>query len=82
MAEHEHERNDQSLPTATTTTAKGNLVEIGDLSPSISRTIDLHTSTPTTIDLCTPVPITIDLCSPELASNTNTTDSPVHLSPK
>ncbi|CAF1049446.1 unnamed protein product [Rotaria sordida] len=78
----EHERNDQSLSTATTTTAKGNLVEIGDLSPSTSRTIDLHTSTPTTIDLCTPVPITIDLCSPELASNTNTIDSPLHLSPK
>ncbi|CAF4096049.1 unnamed protein product [Rotaria sordida] len=77
--EHEHERIDQPLPT---TTAAGNLVEIVDLSPSTSRTIDLRTPTPTTIDLSTPAPITIDLDSPQIPSNTNTTDSPLHLSPK
>ncbi|CAF1259734.1 unnamed protein product, partial [Rotaria sordida] len=77
--EHEHERIDQPLPT---TTAAGNLVEIVDLSPSTSRTIDLRTPSPTTIDLSTPAPITIDLDSPQIPSNTNTTDSPLHLSPK
>ncbi|CAF4002865.1 unnamed protein product, partial [Rotaria sordida] len=35
-----------------------------------------------TIDLSTPAPITIDLDSPQIPSNTNTTDSPLHLSPK
>ncbi|CAF4080974.1 unnamed protein product [Rotaria sordida] len=78
--EHEHERIDQPLPT--TTTAAGNLVETVDLSPSTSRTIDLCTPTPKTIDLSTPAPITIDLDSPQIPSNTNTTDSPLHLSSK
>ncbi|CAF1491219.1 unnamed protein product [Rotaria sordida] len=78
--EHEHERIDQPLPT--TTTAAGNLVETVDLSPSTSRTIDLCTPTPKKIDLSTPAPITIDLDSPQIPSNTNTTDSPLHLSSK
>ncbi|CAF4323682.1 unnamed protein product, partial [Rotaria sordida] len=77
--EHEHERIDQPLPT---TTAAGNFVEIVYLSPSTSRTIDLRTPAPTTIDLSTPAPITIDLGSPQIPSKTNTTDSPLHLSPK
>ncbi|CAF1432482.1 unnamed protein product [Rotaria sordida] len=49
---------------------------------STPTTIDLCTPTPATIDLCTPAPVTIDLDSPQIPSNTNTTDSPLHLSPK
>ncbi|CAF4482888.1 unnamed protein product [Rotaria sp. Silwood2] len=53
-----------------------------DLCTPTPATIDLCTPTPTIINLCTPSTLTIDLCSPEITSNTNTTDSPLRLSPK
>ncbi|CAF3252329.1 unnamed protein product [Rotaria sp. Silwood2] len=55
---------------------------IVDLCTPTPATIDLCTPTSAIIDLCTPSTLTIDLCSPEITSNTNTTDSPLCLSPK
>ncbi|CAF3000537.1 unnamed protein product [Rotaria sp. Silwood2] len=55
---------------------------IVDLCTPTPATIDLCTPTAAIIDLCTPSTLTIDLCSPEITSNTNSTDSPLRLSPK